>query len=94
MTINTGILKEVASALKPRAPIVVISADSAEFDCETDNDIFDAKACLENIGFDVLICVSVPPKGFTLPKSKKSKHMTTKKLKGTSNCSILIALAQ
>lgn len=92
-TTNTQILQSVATVLKTKAPIVVISADS------NDNDIgnqalFDAETCLDELGFTILGCVSVPPKGFELPTSKKkSKHVSVKKLKGSSHCSILIALA-
>jgi tRNA G10 N-methylase Trm11 len=93
-TVNTGILKSVASALKPRAPIVVISADSMDgVNCDKGSKIFDAQTCLEDFGFEVLGLASVPPKGFVLPESKKGTGFLSKRLKGSSHCSIVIALA-
>ncbi|KAL7502601.1 hypothetical protein ACHAXN_000533 [Cyclotella atomus] len=93
-SVHTRILKSVASALKPRAPIVVISADSTD-DVKDDTGInsFNAQTCLKDLGFEVLGCASVPPKGFALPESKKGTGFLSKKLKGSSHCSIVIALA-
>ena len=92
-TTNTQIMESVATVLKTKAPIVVISADSNDNDSGNQT-LFDAETCLNDLGFTILGCVSVPPKGFDLPMSnKKSNHVSIKKLKGSSHCSILIALA-
>jgi hypothetical protein len=89
--VNRDILKSVASVLKPRAPIVVVSAS---VDSTNKTYVFDPQICLKDLGFEVLGFVSVPPTGFVLPGSKKiSKNNSSNRLKGSSNCSILLALA-
>ena len=88
-SVNKDILATVTSFLKPRAPVVIISGCSAD-----EYSRFDAKTCLYDLGFTLLGSVTVPPKNFTLPLSrKKSLSVSTKKQKGSSGCSITVGLA-
>lgn len=92
--VNKGILQAVSSVLKPGGPMVVITADSGGSSNSSCEEIFDAKSCLLGLGFTILGSASVPPRGYMLPASKKqSKTTSGKKLKGSSNCSIIVALA-
>ncbi|KAL3796150.1 hypothetical protein HJC23_000653 [Cyclotella cryptica] len=93
--VSKGILQAVASVLKPRAPIVVISAEgSGDIETSIGPDLFDAGKCLVDLGFDILGHVSIPPTGYALPSSKKKRReYSTKKMKGRSNCQVFVALA-
>jgi hypothetical protein len=95
MEVSKGILQAVALVLKPRAPIVVISAEgSDDIGCSAGPELFDAGKCLDDLGFDILGYASIPPTGYALPSStKKRMASSTNKVKGTSNCQILVALA-
>jgi len=93
--VSKGILQAVAVVLKPRAPIVVISAEGSDDNrCSAGPELFDAGKCLEDLGFDILGSASIPPTGYALPSSTKKKRISsTNTLKGRSNCQILLALA-
>lgn len=93
--VSKGILQAVALVLKPRAPIVVISAEvNDDIRCSAGPQLFDSGKCLEELGFDILGYASIPPTGYALPSSTKKKSASsTNILKGRSNCQILVALA-
>jgi hypothetical protein len=50
----------------------------------------DVTAELDSIGFDLIESASIPPTGFSLPSSKKSKNAPTQKKTETSHCVVSI----
>ena len=94
---NRGILESTASALRPGAPLVVVSGER-----QSDNEQrirFDAKTCLKNMGFQIIGEITVPPAGFSLPKSEKKKKGNTEKDQSeqnksrSSDCVIIVAIS-
>ena len=75
---NSAILKATASVLKPGSPLVVVSGGQCNGEQIGDNDesnelAFNARTCLENLGFEVLGEAAIPSKGFQLPASGKRR---------------------
>ena len=70
--------------LKPGAPLVVVSGGNNDVNAEQCSNepsltVSDARKCLETLGFEILGEARVPPTGFTLPKSEKTKQMSKQK---------------
>ncbi|KAL7440744.1 hypothetical protein ACHAXM_007443 [Skeletonema potamos] len=84
---RSEIMRRLPKVLKPGKPVIVVSGGS--------DDSFNAKCCLQSIGFSVIGEVSIPPAGFSLPCSRKKKSIeaTDQSAKRNSDCMITIAIA-
>ena len=100
--VNDGILHATAGALKPGSPLVVVSGghrDEQGGQTEEGPEIsFNARECLERMGFVVLGEASVPPRGFQLPASGKKGNLPglvakDGKVQRNSDCWVTVAIA-
>jgi hypothetical protein len=99
--INSRILEATAAALLPGSPFVVISGGSQREKQSSQlirNELdlsFNARQCLESIGFQVLGEATVPPRGFHLPVSGKNADVSTlqEQHHRSSDCLITVAVA-
>lgn len=102
---NSRIIEAIAASLLPGSPFVVISGgnqgeNQLRLAQSTSNELqlpFNARQCLENIGFQVLGEATVPPRGFHLPVSGKKDSSqliaTQEQVLRSSNCVITVAVA-
>jgi hypothetical protein len=93
-----GILEATAAALKPGAPLVVVSGGHHRDEEQGGRSSFDARTCLEKMGFLVFGEASIPPRGFKLPASGKKGDAPESvakngKVQRTSDCLITVAIA-
>ena len=93
-----GILEATAAALKPGAPLVVVSGGHHRDEEPGGRSSFDARTCLEKMGFLVFGEASIPPRGFKLPASGKKGDAPESvakngKVQRTSDCLITVAIA-
>lgn len=87
---SNNIVMQLVDAMKPGAPLIVVSGSNDP------NDSFNAKYCLSGLGFDVIGEVSIPPAGFSLPKSgikKKRSEQLAQSKKRSSDCVVTVAIA-
>jgi len=106
---SVGILEATTSVLKPGAPLVVVSGGGGHHHRDDDEEggggrssSFDARICLERMGFLVLGEASIPPRGYKLPVSGKKGATTPgesvvakngKVQRNNSDCLIIVAVA-
>jgi 23S rRNA G2445 N2-methylase RlmL len=92
---NSVILRATAAMLKPGSPVLVISGRDEDYESGLS---FNARACLQNLGFHVLGEATVPPKGYELPASGKKRSGSPafvakkKRVSRSSDCTITIAV--
>ena len=106
---NERILLSTAAVLKPGAPLVIISdgcssSNNIRQDTKSKYTSFSVKECLAGMGFFILGQATIPPQGFQLPASGKTKKTKTKKdssivatknenVQRNSDCLITVAIA-
>ena len=104
--INSGILNATAAALKPGAPLVVVSGrDNNDDHHEQKMTSFNTRISLEKLGLHVIGEATIPPMGFDLPVStkkrdnasglvpkKKEKKKKKKRVSRSSDCMITVAI--